>query len=181
MLQIDISATELYDEVNNEFITTPAATLHLEHSLISISKWESKWKKPFLDPKTSMTTEQSIDYIRCMTLDKKVDPNVYYAIDAQNMKLVNEYINSELTATWFSERTKRNVSHEIVTSELIYYWMVAYQIPWEAQKWHISRLLTLITICNIKNQPPKKMSKGEILRRNRALNAARRKAHHTKG
>lgn len=179
MLRIEIPATELYDEEKEEFITIKKTSLRLEHSLVSVSKWEMKWKKPFLDKNTKLTTKQSLDYLRCMTLDQNVDPMVYYGVNSEIMEQVNEYIGSELTATWFSN-TERP-SNEVVTSELIYYMMVAYNIPWEAQKWHLSRLLTLIRICNVKNAPPKKMSKNEILRRNRELNEQRRKRLHSKG
>ena len=179
MLQIEIPSVELYDDISEEFFSIKGTSLRLEHSLVSISKWEAKWKKPFLNERELKTTEQSIDYVRCMTLNQNVNPKVYYGLTKGNMDEINNYINSDMTATWFNE--SKTTSREIVTSELIYYWMVAYNIPWEAQKWHLSRLLTLIRICNIKNAPPKKMSKSAILRQNKQLNQARRKALHSRG
>lgn len=185
MLKIVVPATvigEKFNEETSEFIpvTTKQQTLQLEHSLVSISKWEAKWHKPFLlkEPKT---IEESIDYVRCMTLTQNVDPNVYKALTPQLLAEVSAYIDAPMTATTFSERGNRPVNREIITSEIIYYWMVAYQIPFECQKWHLSRLLTLINVCNVKNAPQKKMSSREIMAQNRALNAARRKRLHTKG
>ena len=175
---------EEYDELKNEFIpiTTKSQTLQLEHSLVSLSKWESKWKKPFL-VKGQRTTEEIIDYVRCMTLTQNVDPNVYKALAStpQLMAEVSAYIDASMTATTFPKRGNRPSNHEIITSEIIYYWMVSYQIPFECQKWHLSRLLTLINVCNVKNAPQKKMSRQEIIARNRALNAARRKKLNTRG
>lgn len=179
MLQITVPSHEMYDEEKNEFFMTKEVSLRLEHSLVSISKWETKWQKPFLDRKPK-TKEESIDYIRCMTLNQNVDPEVYYGIDSGLMNQINDYIESDRTATWFRE-TKKKPSTQVITSELVYYWMTAYNIPWEAQKWHFSRLITLIKICNIKNQPPKKMSKSAILRQNTSINEARLKALNTKG
>ena len=180
MKKIEIPEQKLYDEKNNEIHYLKKTTIVLEHSLISISKWESKWKQPFLskDPKTE---EQTIDYIRCMTLTQNVNPYVYFALTPQNFKEVAEYIEDPMTATWFNEKEKPKKSSEVVTSELIYYWMSAFQIPFSAEKWHLNRLLTLIRIANIKNQPPKKMSKKDIVSRNRALNAERRKKLNTRG
>lgn len=181
MLEIKIPEQELFNEATNEFITIKPQVLRLEHSLVSISKWESIWQKPFLD-KEPKTNEETLDYIRCMTITQNVDPGVYYGITAENIKAVSEYIDSPMSATWFSkDYGKPRGSREIVTSELIYYWMIALNIPMECQKWHLNRLLTLIKICNIKNQEPKKMGKNAILSNNKALNAARRAKHHTKG
>lgn len=180
MLQITIPATELWDEINERFIRTRKQTLQLEHSLVSISKWESKWCKPFLST-NSKTTEETIDYIRCMTLTQNVNPNVYVALTNENIKQVNNYIEAPMTATTFSEDKSGKTNREIITAELIYYWMIALQIPMKCEKWHINRLLTLIRVCNIKNQPPKKRSQGDILRSYAELNAARRKQFNTKG
>lgn len=180
MLTITNPARELWDEGREEFTSTKEQTLSLEHSLISISKWEAKWHKPFLS-REAKNYEETVDYIRCMTLTQKVDPQVYYALTEENLRRINQYIEDPMTATWFSEEKKGGRSREIVTSELIYYWMVALQIPWECEKWHLARLLTLIRICEIKNQPPKKRSKRDILSRNAALNAARRKRLNSKG
>ena len=180
MLTITIPATEEFDEIKGEFVYTKEQTLQLEHSLISISKWESKWCKAFLDKKDK-TSEEIIDYIKCMTLNKTVDEQVYNCLTQANLTAINEYISAPMTATYFSANEQGKKNSEQITSELIYYWMIALQIPFECQKWHINRLLTLIRVCNIKNTPPKKMSKRDIASRNAALNAARRKQMNTKG
>lgn len=179
MLEITIPSKEYYDEVNNLFIQTKEQTLRLEHSLVSLSKWESKWCKPFLT-KDKKTVEESIDYIRCMTLTQNVDPLVYNAITSENVDDVANYIDLPMTATTINHRDKIS-SREIITAEIIYYWMITLRIPFECQKWHLNRLLTLIDVCNIKNSPQKKMSRGEILARNKALNEARKKQYNTKG
>ena len=180
MLQITIPAVELWDERKQEFITTKEQTLQLEHSLVSLSKWESKWCKPFLN-KQEKTFEETLDYIKCMTLTQNVDPEVYNYLTNENIKEINEYIEAPMTATYFSDEKTSKTSREQVTAELIYYWMIALNIPFECQKWHLNRLLTLIKVCSIKNQPPKKRSKKDIMSRNAALNAARRKQLNTKG
>ena len=180
MLTITIPATEEFDEVKGEFVYTKEHTLQLEHSLISISKWESKWCKPFL-AKGDKTFEETIDYIKCMTLNKNVSDEVYGCLTQSNVAAINEYIGAPMTATTFSGNERGKKSNEQITSELVYYWMIALNIPFECQKWHINRLLTLIRVCNIKNQPPKKMSKRELMSRNTALNAARRQQMNTKG
>lgn len=180
MITITIPATETFDEIKGEFITTREQTLQLEHSLISISKWESKWCKAFLD-KREKTSEEVIDYIKCMTLNKNVDDDAYQCLTQANLNAINDYIGAPMTATYFYTNEQGKKNNEQITSELIYYWMIALQIPFECQKWHINRLLTLIRVCNIKNSPPKKMSKKDIMSRNAALNAARRKQMNTKG
>ena len=185
MLRITVPAIQIgegFDESKGEFvpIMSKKQTLQLEHSLVSLSKWEAKWRKPFLS-KEGRTPEESIDYVRCMTLTQNVDPSVYMALTPQLLAEVSAYIDASMTATSFPKRRNGQMSSEYVTSELIYYWMVSYQIPFECQKWHLSRLLTLIHICNVKNAPPKKMSHQEIMSRNRALNAARRKKYKTRG
>ena len=180
MLQITIPAGEQWDEINQVFINTKEQTLQLEHSLVSLSKWESKWCKAFLT-KNEKTDEETIDYIKCMTITQNVDPNTYNCLTKENVEQIKKYIEAPMTATYFSEEHSGKSSREQVTSELIYYWMIALNIPMECQKWHLNRLLTLIRVCNIKNQPPKKMSKRAIMSRNAALNAARRKQLNTRG
>ncbi len=180
MLYITIPSCEMYDESTEEFVYAKEQTLQLEHSLVSLSKWESKWCKPFLS-KQDKTMEETIDYVRCMTVNQVSDPTVYSRLTLDNLNSINEYIGSPMTATTFSNTPKGGSSGEQVTSELIYYWMIALNIPFECQKWHLNRLLTLIRVCEVKNQPPKKMSKREIMSRNAALNAARRKKLGTKG
>lgn len=180
MLQINVPSVEQWDELRQQFVYTKAQTLLLEHSLVSISKWEAKWGKVFLSNKEK-TYEETIDYIKCMTITQNVDPNVYLCITDEQFKEINDYIEAPMTATYFSEKEHKGQSREQVTSELIYYWMIAFNIPFECQKWHLNRLLTLIKVCNIKNQPPKKMSKKDIMSRNAALNAARKKKLNTRG
>lgn len=181
MLRITIPAVEKYDEGRQEFIYTKEQTLQLEHSLISLSKWEAKWCKPFLS-KDGMSVEETIDYIKCMTVTPNVHPDVYTCITDAHIQQVSEYINAPMTATWFSENKGMGKgSQEAVTSELIYYWMIALQVPFECEKWHLNRLLTLIKVCNIKNAPPKKMSKRELMNHNRNLNARRRSQLNTRG
>lgn len=181
MLQITIpSRDDLWDESKGEFVTSKEQKLVLEHSLVSRSKWESKWCKPFLS-KQEKTTEETIDYIRCMTLTQNVDPEVYNFLTDDNIRDVNAYIEAPMTATWFSNSNTGKQNREQITAELVYYWMIALNIPFECQKWHLNRLLTLIRVCEVKNSPPKKMSRRELLNRNAALNAARRKQLNSKG
>ena len=180
MLKITVPESEVYLPSTNEFVQIKETNLQLEHSLVSISKWESKFCKPFMskDPKT---TEELLYYIKCMTINPNVDSNCYLGLTESNIKDIKNYIQSPMTATTFSKHGSSTPSREIVTSELIYYYMIALGIPFECQKWHINRLMTLIKVCNIKNSPPKKMSKSAIMAQNRELNAARRNALHTRG
>ena len=180
MLKITIPAVEQWDEYNQEFINTKEQTLHLEHSLLSLSKWESKWNKPFLT-KQPKTYEETLDYIKCMTVNQNVDPTIYSCLNDSHFDQINKYIEAPMTATYFSEEKGKKASREQVTSELIYYWMIALQIPFECDKWHLNRLLTLIKVCSIKNTPPKKRSKREIMSHNAALNAARRQQMNSRG
>lgn len=180
MLQIKIPAMEYFDEVENEFLYKKEVDLALEHSLVSISKWESKWNKPFLG-KQDKTPEEIFDYIKCMTLTQNVPDEVYNRLTKHNIEEIKNYIDSPMTATTFREDRNGHRNGEIITSELIYYWMVALQIPFECQKWHLNRLLTLIRVCNIKNQPGKKMSPKQTMAQNAALNKARRAQHHSTG
>lgn len=180
MLELKVEGMEFFNDDTQEFYTVAPVTLRLEHSLVSVSKWESKWKTPFLSAK-DLTIEQSRDYIKCMTINQHVDPLVYASLTNSHMETVNEYIKEERTATTFNERQIGPPNRQVITSELIYFWMAQYNIPFECQKWHLSRLLTLIRIASIKNAPDKKMSKRAVMSKNASLNAARRKAMHTKG
>lgn len=180
MLRITIPEGEYWDERDQCFIRIKKQALQLEHSLVSLSKWESKWCKAFLD-RHDKSFEETVDYVRCMTLTQNVDPLAYKGLTDSNIEDINRYIDAPMTATYFSKEAKGRFSSEQVTAELIYYWMIALSIPFECQKWHLNRLLTLIRVCNIKSQSPRKMSRGSIMRRNAALNAARRKKHHTRG
>lgn len=179
MLQIKIGGIELYDEEKNEFFLTDVYSLQLEHSLVSLSKWESRWQKPFLS-KEKKSYEETIDYIRCMTITQNINSEAYKYISNKIIDEVNEYIENPMTATTFG-KANGSPNREIITAEIIYYWMVTYNIPFECQKWHLNRLLTLINVCNIKNQPSKQMSKKQILQRNAALNAARKSKLNTGG
>ena len=180
MLQITVKGTELYDERQNRFIIVKGATLQLEHSLVSLSKWESKWKTYYLNNK-DITPEMSLDYIRCMTTTQNVDPRVYGLLTEDNIKEIRDYIDDPMTATTFKNRSGP-VSRQIVTAEIIYYWMVTLGIPFDpCQKWHLNRLLTLIRVCDEKQSPKKKMSKQEAMNQRRSLNAARRAKYHTSG
>ena len=180
MLQIAVPGLESWDERTEEFVTGPDTIISLEHSLISISKWESKWHKPFLSNKTPKG-EELMDYIKCMTITPNVKDEIYNRLTSDNIDKILKYINDPMTATTITERSGSRRSSELITSELIYYWMVAMQIPFECQKWHINRLMTLIRICGIKNQPDKKMSKRSTMQQNAALNAARRQKLHSRG
>ncbi len=180
MLTITIPPADYFDERKGEFVSIKATTLQLEHSLISVSKWESKWLKPF-HSKTPKTTEECIDYVRCMTITQNVPPVVYRFLTQQNFNDINAYIESPMCATTFSEQENKQFNRDIITAEIIYYWMVALNIPFACEKWHLNKLIALIRVCNIKNSPPKKMSKREIAERNRMLNEARRKKLNTRG
>lgn len=180
MLEITIKAVELYDDAKEEFITSKEQVLQLEHSLVSLSKWESVWRKPFLT-KASKTVDESVDYIRCMTLTQNVPPSVYQFLSQENIDAVATYIDAPMTATTFAKQNDKVTNREIITAEIIYYWMITLNVPFECQKWHLNRLLTLINVCNIKSQPEKKKSTQEILAQNRALNEARKKQYNSRG
>ena len=179
MLRLIVPEKELYDERTGLFVRTKKQVLQLEHSLVSLSKWESKWHKPFLS-KNEKSGEEMLDYIRCMTITQNVPDEVYFALDTNELMKINDYLNDSMTATTITKQQGK-LRGEIITSEIIYYWMISLQIPFECEKWNLNRLLTLIEVCNIKNSPGKKMSKSEIMRRNRTLNAARKQQMHTRG
>lgn len=184
MLQITIPAQEIWDEGRNEFNTTQDVTLQLEHSLISISKWEAKWHKPFLIDKPEKTTEEMLDYVNCMVLNHSYDPRSLTFLTADNWEEINEYIKNPMTATTFAKMPEVVGSprkREIQTSELLYYYMIALNIPFECQKWHLNRLITLIEVCSRKNAPSKKVGKGNQLRNYAALNKQRRAQSHSRG
>lgn len=181
MLHITVPARELFDNETQEFVVVKEQNLVMEHSLISISKWEARWKKSYFSE--NKTEEEVLDYFRCMTVQpQKVDPDTYKYLTVENISQIKDYISDPMTATTIKERPGARRNSEIITSEIIYYWMVAQQIPIEFEKWHINRLLTLIKVCAIKNDPnAPKMSKSAIARQNRAINKARRAKYGTKG
>lgn len=175
MLRITIPENDLYDESTGTFISIHERTIQLEHSLLSISKWEAKWHIPYYDLKPK-TFQQSLDYIRCMTLTQNVPSETYLGLTAELIEKIRAYQEDSMTATTISENPNKPKSRaKIITSEQIYSWMFANQIPLECEKWHINRLLMLIRVCNINNTPQKKMSKKDALAHTRAVNAARRK------
>ena len=182
MLTITVPISpEGWDEAKQEFVDPKTQVLQLEHSLVSLSKWESKWHKSFYSKK-ELSDEETLDYIKCMTLSEGIDPDVYNHLTRENVKEVMSYISDPMTATTFRKEDKRFSSNERITSELIYYWMIASNIPFEpCQNWHLNHLITLIRVCGTKNTPPKKSSIRDIMSRNAALNASRRKQMNTKG
>lgn len=180
MLKIYIPPSEWFNQQTNEFVSMKGGMLKLEHSLLSISEWESKWKKPFLlsNPEDQHTNEEMIDYVRCMTLNKDIDDTLYMRLNQSAVNEIEAYINDPHTATVFSKHDNQpNRSSEFTTSELIYYWMVELGIPFECQKWHLNRLLTLIRIISIKRDSKNnKMSNKDILKKYSSTNARRRAA-----
>lgn len=180
MLEITVPKTDLWDERNQRFIQIREQKLRLEHSLVSLSKWESKWCKVFLS-KERKTYDETIDYIRCMTLTQNVDPLIYRCITDSHIRAVNAYIEAPMTASTIQEEKSKSINRQQITSELIYYWMTAYNIPFECQKWHLNRLLMLIRICNEENKPPKKQSLRDIYKRYAETNAANKKRFNSKG
>jgi hypothetical protein len=179
MLEISVRTQELFDEETETFSTVDVR-LQLEHSLVSVSKWESRFCKPFLGNEEK-TTEEVVAYMQDMIITPDISPEVVNMLNSDNLKAINEYINSKCTATRINDTKQTKNNREIITSELVYYWMVALQIPFECQYWHLNRLLTLIQVCNIKNQPPSKVSRGEQARRFRELNEQRRSHLGTSG
>ena len=180
-ISIKIPDTELWDPTKEEFIQVKGQVLTLEHSLLSVDKWESKWKKPYLSEEKKSAIEV-LDYLRCMTLTKNVNPFIYYAIPDSEFKRINEYIQDPMTATTFNNRKEsKSRKREVITSEIIYWEMTQLKIPMEWEKRHLNKLLTLIQVASIKSESPQKMSKAEIARQNKALNAARRKKYNTRG
>lgn len=184
MLEIIIQKGEFFDEKTQEFIMMNKDTkLQLEHSLISLKKWESKWHKPYLKDEDK-TIEEIIDYVRCMTINHIEDQSVYNCLSSDNIKQITDYIRNPMTATWFSKDKSTGTpkfSEAVITNEIIYYWMISLNIPVEFQKWHLNQLLTLIKVVNIKNSPKKKMSREEEATQRKALNAARRAKYNSKG
>lgn len=182
MLEITVPASEVFDEVKNEFISSEETKLRLEHSLVSLSKWESKWEKPFLS-KEEKTDEEAISYVECMSLDSNIPPEVFLNLSGQNFRDINKYVEAKMSATWFNEKAEKKGPNKgpVITSELLYYWMISMNIPMACEHWHLSRLFTLIKVCNQKNAPEKKMGRQEMIAHRRKLNAERKAKYNTKG
>jgi hypothetical protein len=179
VLKITVTMSETFDEEAQEFITQ-GVDLELEHSLVSLSKWESEFEKPFLS-KEDKIDDEVIGYVRCMILTPEFPPEVFSKLSSENLEQIKAYIDAKMTATWFNEPKTAARSREQITSELVYYWLVSYQIPWEAETWHLNRLFTLIKVFNAKNAKPQKMSAKEAAAQRRALNEQRRIQFGTKG
>jgi hypothetical protein len=180
MLKLIVLGDEYYNEETETFSTVGDVTLELEHSLVSVSKWESKFERAFLSSK-SKTPEEIFEYIKAMIVTPDVESDIIYRFDKENLDKINAYLDSKQSATTFGAMPERRGRGEVITSELIYYWMIAFTIPFECQYWHLNRLFALIRICNLKNAPQKKMSRHEIATRNRALNEQRRAELNTTG
>ncbi len=181
MLRLEIELVpEQWDEAKEEFIPPVTTAIELEHSLVSLSKWESKYCRPFIS-KEDKTSEEILDYIKFMTLTQDVDPSVYNYLSERNVTEITNYIDAPMTATTVPNADGSGGGRETVTAELIYYWMIALTIPPEYQWWHLNRLLMLIKVCNFKNQPQKTVPMHEAMSRNKALNEARKKKYNTKG
>lgn len=177
MLSLTVRFPKGWVEEKQEFVELhKPVTIQLEHSLVSISKWEAIWQKPFLG-ESRHSPEEVMSYIKCMTITQNVDPMVYDYLSKGNIQRIAKYMDSPMTATWFSDRQKRAPSSEVVTSELIYYWMIAFNIPFQCEKWHLNRLLTLVRVCEAKAAKKEKMSKRDEAAQRHALNEARRAKH----
>lgn len=183
MLTITVPHLELFDEITETFVNTPAVELQLEHSLASLSKWESKFEKPFLGPEEK-STEEVLGYIEAMTLTPNVPPEIYRRLTDELIEQVYKYIDAKMSATWFTERKQNpNTRREIITAEIIYYWLIQFNIPFECEHWHLSRLFTLIKVCNEKNAPEKKsqMNQRDLAAERRKINEERKKKYNTSG
>lgn len=181
MLRIKIPLSpEGWDEEKREFIEPEVQILELEHSLVSISDWESKWCKSFLACE-ELTYDETLDYIKCMTLNKNIDPDLYMKLTTENIDEIRDYIYSPMTATTVTENKTGRSRKEIVTSELIYYWMIDLGIPFECERWHLNRLIMLIKVCQAKNSNPKKMNKRDLMNQHAAINAANRARFNSRG
>lgn len=180
MLNITVLGEESFDDEKNEFVYPEAFELQLEHSLVSLSKWESEYEKPFLGP-AEKTTEEVLGYIKAMVLTPNVPDEVYTRLSEENVQQINDYIDAKRSATWFNEQPNAPKSREVVTSELLYYWMFTASIPIECENWHLNRLITLIKVFDVKSQKPKKMGAAEAARQRHELVEKRRKELGTRG
>ena len=180
MLELRVDGTEYFDEGTQKFVVSGGRVIQLEHSLVSMSKWEATFERPFLG-KEEKSPEEVFTYVKCMLLDPKTPEELLHKLDENHFKELNEYIDAKMSATWFAEQPGAPKTREVITAELIYYWMTVFNIPWEAQHWHLNRLFTLIRVCNIKAAKPSKMGRAEASRRQQELNRQRRAQMGTKG
>jgi len=180
MLKIIVPGVENFDNIKEEFVTTGDVVLELEHSLASVSKWESVWEKAFLGEEKK-TTEETLDYVRLMTNTEDINSDIFDRFSKENYSEIDTYINAKMTATWFSDAPSGPKNKNVLTAELIYYWLVEFNIPFECEHWHLNKLFTLIKVCNVQNSKPKKMGQGEAAQRNRELNARRKEELGTTG
>jgi hypothetical protein len=181
MLTVIVPGDEVFDEENQRFLKPNDFTLELEHSLVSLSKWESEFEKPFLESAKDRTPEELLGYVKHMTLTPGVPDDVYLRLSEENIRDIMAYIEAKMTATWFSEPPGAPRSREIVTAEVVYYWMTVFHIPFECENWHLNRLFTLIRVCNLKQAKPQTMSRAEAAQRQRELNEQRKKMYNTTG
>jgi hypothetical protein len=180
MLTLHVAGVESFDDNSQEFTNQGEVVLELEHSLVSLSKWESLHEKPFLG-KEAKTPQEIVSYVKCMSLGDDIAPEVFDQLNIQHFDEISEYIDAKRSATWFSDQPGTPQSREVITSELIYYWMTVFNIPFECERWHLNRLFTLIRICNVKQSKPEKMSRADLARRNREVNAMRKQQLGTSG
>lgn len=175
MLELHISETELWDPVSEKFLLVKEQSLPLEHSLLSISKWEEKWHKPMpLINNERLSGDEFLDYVRCMTISRNPDPLVYRCITAREVEAIMAYINDPHTATWFGNEKSGGNDKRPLTTELIYHLMFAFGVSKECEKWHLNRLMTQLRVEYEESKPSKKKTPAEIAERHRMLNAKRR-------
>jgi hypothetical protein len=180
MLTIIVELQEAFNEHSQEFVSSKVYPLDLEHSLVSLAKWESKWEKPFLS-ETPKTAEETLWYITAMTLTPDVPDEIYHMLSNDNLHAVNDYINAKMTATWFAKKPNKSSSREVITAELVYFWLITLDIPFECQHWHLNRLLTLVQVCNEKNKKPNAVGPKEAAARRGSLNAERKAKSNSQG
>lgn len=180
MLVIEVVLEEGFDEEKQKFVVAKSCVLELEHSLVSLSKWESIFEKPFLS-ETEKTPEEVFEYIQMMVVTPNTPPEVFYKLTTENVEEIRKYIDAKMTATTFNDQGVPKRNREVITAEIIYHWMIAAGVPFECQNWHLNRLLTLIRVINLKNAPPKKMGRREMLSQRQKLNAQRRQQYGTSG
>lgn len=188
MLKLTVPAGEYFNEQTNEFHYTKESRLHLEHSLASVARWESKWKKPFLESSSPLlrdkykkTPEEFYDYLRCMTVNQPEDPNCYRSLTPLQLQVISNYLKDPATASTFSDYEEKKFSSQIITSELIYFWMTTLNIPFSCEEWNLNRLLALIRVCSIKNGKPKKKPRRDMIEERKRLNQERRQQWNTRG